>query len=292
MAEENVSPISAAKPPVSKVLEPASEQAATIRLKPVIRKPGMPGARPSSLLHGPASGSPAAPAPAASAPSAPSPAAANASVDDSMAKLHTITQKLKGVTQEIPQQAILHKTGIIADQKLTDAQKEASKSRTARISLSDALGAAPVQNEAAPMKTIRIRRPENLARPAGAAAAAPSTAKPAPAAAPADNLPPVADAAESPTQRKTIKIARPKLSIKTKKSVPVPPQESGENAVDDIPDLPDVPDLPSSTAPSGETVKDVPGWLLVCSTLFQGAACLAMGVLIWMLYADWSVRWF
>ena len=82
------------------------------------------------------------------------------------------SEKLKGVTQQIPQQAILHKTGIIADQDLTEAQKQASKSRTARISLSDAIGAAPVQNDAAPMKTIRIKRPVGLQQHAGDAAPA------------------------------------------------------------------------------------------------------------------------
>ena len=73
--------------------------------------------------------------------------------------LKSVTQKLKGVTQEIPQQAILHKTGIIAEGVMSDAQKEAAKHKTARISLADAMGVAPVKDEAAPMKTIRIKRP-------------------------------------------------------------------------------------------------------------------------------------
>ncbi|MBR4938761.1 MAG: hypothetical protein IKZ22_07800, partial [Kiritimatiellae bacterium] len=67
-----------------------------------------------------------------------------------MDALKSVTQKLKGITQSIPQQAILHKTGIIADSATSEAQKEAAKHKTARISLADALGAAPVKNENAP----------------------------------------------------------------------------------------------------------------------------------------------
>ena len=82
-----------------------------------------------------------------------------------MEALKSGTQKLKGVTQEIPQQAILHKTGIIAEGVMSDAQKEAAKHKTARISLADAMGVAPVKDEAAPMKTIRIKRPINIPTP-------------------------------------------------------------------------------------------------------------------------------
>ena len=79
-----------------------------------------------------------------------------------MEALKSVTQKLKGITQQIPAQAILHKTGIIADGAVSDAQKQAAKSKTARISLSDAMGVAPVKNEAAPMKTIKIKRPVDI----------------------------------------------------------------------------------------------------------------------------------
>ena len=142
MAEENSSPISAPVPPaVNPLGSQVSQHAATLKLKPVIRKPVIGELRPQPVL------------PAKPQPQAPSPAPAQPS--NAMEQLKTVTQKLKGVTQQIPQQAILHKTGILADQNLTEAQKQASKSRTARISLSDAVGAAPVQSESAPMKTIR-----------------------------------------------------------------------------------------------------------------------------------------
>ena len=143
-------------------------------------------------------GAPAAPAADASA--SPSAASGNA-----LEQLKSVTQKLKGVTQEIPQQAILRKTGIIADQDLSDAQKQASKSRTARISLSDALGVAPVQNEAAPIKTIRIKRPDSIAKgPATETDAAPAEGEETETAATA-----AGDSSTSITQRKTLKISRP-----------------------------------------------------------------------------------
>ena len=155
------SPISAARPPaVNPLSGAAAEHASTLKLKPVIRKPGMGGARPgSSLLKKPAIPVAAAAAPqSAHAPAAPEAKPATSALED----LKKITQRLKSVTQQIPQQAILHKTGIIADQALTDEQKEASKSRTSRISLSQALGAAPVKNDASPIKTIRIKRPDGI----------------------------------------------------------------------------------------------------------------------------------
>ena len=192
MAEENVTPVAGKEPPPANPL--AKPRASTLKLKPVIRKPtigatalGKPGIRPGMKL-------PTQPPAATSAPAAaPAPAQQGGGA---MEQLKSVTQKLKGVTQEIPQQAILRKTGIIADQDLTEAQKQASKSRTARISLSDALGVAPVQNEAAPIKTIRIKRPDSIAKPAPSAPAA----APAPAAEPAAEQPSQpAAAAPSPT---------------------------------------------------------------------------------------------
>ena len=155
MAEETVNPISAAKPPVSNPIATATTaHASTLKLKPVIRKPtiggaaatGRPGVR-LPTVGGKPGLRPMATAKPAAAPAAPAPDTAPSAVD----QLKSMTAKLKGITQQIPAQAILHKTGIIADQDLTEAQKQASKSRTARISLSDAMGVAPVKNEAAPM---------------------------------------------------------------------------------------------------------------------------------------------
>ncbi len=286
MAEESLSPISAAKPPAVNPLGAAtSAHASTLKLKPVIRKPTIGGAKPGLKLPLPgAAGSPAA---GAAAPSA-SPAAG------AMDQLKSVTQKLKGVTQQIPQQAILQKTGIIADQSLTDAQKQASKSRTARISLSDALGVAPVKSEAAPMKTIRIKRPVDIpgATPAPTAAAAP-----APAVAP--------QADESTiTQRKTLKIARPaggavkpagKFGLK-KPGAPAKAEEAPEGEVADIPELPPVDAAPAApvaaAAPSADEVAGVPGGLLIFDFILQFAACLVVGFLGYLLYVDLETAWF
>ena len=176
MAEETLSPISAAKPPVANPITPAGGgEAATLKLKPVLRKP-TPGGAPA--LNLPAK--PVVRAPIEPPTTAPEPKPAVAA-PKALDQLKSVTQKLKGVTQEIPQQAILRKTGIISDQAMTEAQKQASKARTARISLSDAIGAAPVK-EAAPMKTIRIKRPVDI-----------------PGAAPAKPVAPVAAAAPAPS---------------------------------------------------------------------------------------------
>ena len=191
------------------------------------------------------------------------------------------------MTQQIPQQAILHKTGIIADQDLTEAQKQASKSRTARISLSDALGVAPVQNDAAPMKTIRIKRPAGIQPQAGGEAEGGAAAEPAPTA----------------TQRKTLKIARPgsaggvrptgKFGLKKPGAAAEGGDESAE--VGDIPDMP-APG-PARFAPvgaggGGNTVPDVPSGLLVFDMILQVAACAAVGFLGWLLYTDLNTLWF
>ena len=152
-----------------------------------------------------------------------------------MEALKSVTQKLKGITQEIPQQAVLHKTGIISEGGMSESQREAAKHKTSRISLSDAMGVAPVKNDAAPMKTIRIKRPINIPTPtptstltpqpklADAPAAAGDqdkslkVASPTGLSSPAAPAAPAAEAAaEKPaapaptvTQRKTLKITRP-----------------------------------------------------------------------------------
>ena len=280
MAEENLSPISAPKPPAVNPLGAAtSAHASTLKLKPVIRKPTLGGAKPGVNPGLKLPTQVGVPKPAA--PAAP----------DSMEQLKSVTQKLKGVTQQIPQQAILHKTGIIADQSLTDAQKQASKSRTARISLSDAIGVAPVQNEAAPMKTIRIKRPVDLQAPAPEPAPAePAAAEPA---------------AATITQRKTLKIARPgggvrptgKFGVKKPGAAPEPeaaaPAEGGEVA--DIPDVADVPAAAPVAAlpePAANTVADVPAGLAVFDLILQIAACIGIGFLGYLLYTDFETLWF
>ena len=321
MAEENLSPISAPQPPAVNPLGAATAaHASTLKLKPVIRKPTIGGGLKPGLklptqtglkpglklptqtaLRRPTLGAAPAPAPAPAAPAAPAPAAAPAAPApaDSMEQLKSVTQKLKGITQQIPAQAILHKTGIIADQGLTEAQKQASKSRTARISLSDAIGAAPVQNEAMPMKTIRIKRPVDL-KPANAAPAPAEPEAAAPAAAEAAPAP----AAETLTQRKTLKISRPtagavrptgKFGVKKPgATAAAKPAEGGEVA-----DIADIPDLPAPAAPAAmvaasasNEISDVPVGLAIFDLLLQIAACAGICFLSYLLYTDLQTKWF
>ena len=234
-----------------------------------------------------------------------------------MEALKTVTQKLKGITQEIPQQAILHKTGIIAEGGASVAQKEAAKHKTARISLSDAMGVAPVKDEAAPMKTIRIKRPidipgatSSLTPPAVAPTVAPVAAAPVAKAPTAPAATPAAPATEKPapaatvTQRKTLKIARPggvavrpggKFGIKrpsqattVAKSAPAAASAAaapaGDAEVADIPDIPtNVPAIPAAAAPAE---VEGPAWLWTMSAILQFAACVAIGALAWFLWEN------
>ena len=228
-----------------------------------------------------------------------------------MEALKSVTQKLKGITQEIPQQAILHKTGIIAEGVMSDAQKEAAKHKTARISLADAMGVAPVKDEAAPMKTIRIKRPINIpsataaspAQPASevAPAAAPAAAAPA-AAAPAAAAPAAAPASTM-TQRKTLKIARPgstgvrpagKFGVKrpattVAKSAPAADAKLADGEVSDIPDIPAMPTAP---VPMAARADEGASWVWTLSAIVQLAACAVLGALVWFLYENTQLETF
>lgn len=297
MAEENVNPISAAKPPVTNPIASATAaHASTLKLKPVIRKPTIGGAaapsRPGIRLPSSVAKS--------SAPS-PAPAAEAAAVaPDSVDQLKNMTQKLKGVTQQIPAQAILHKTGIIADQDLTEAQKQASKSRTARISLSDAMGVAPVKSEAAPMKTIRIKRPVDIQNPSGS-----NLPHPAPAPAPAAAVAPIETAAApepTVTQRKTLKIARPGGGVRpagkfgVKKPGATAIEKTAANAEADVPEVADIPDMPAENVPAmapvaagplpANQVPAVGGAWGVVGLLVEIAACIVIGVVAYCLFQD------
>ena len=292
MADDNVNSVAGSVPPPANPI--GQPRASTLKLKPVIRRPTIgatgaakPGIRPGMKL--PTQPPAASGGPAAAPAEQPQPGA--------MEQLKSVTQKLKGVTQEIPQQAILRKTGIIADQDLTEAQKQASKSRTARISLSDALGVAPVQNEAAPIKTIRIKRPDSIAKPASSAPAA----APAPAAEPAAEQPSQhAAAAPSPTltQRKTLKIARPgavrpsgKFGIKKPGAAAAPAAPAAEGG--DVADIPDIPDMPAA-APAAPAAAPVPANAVpslstgatITGIVFQLAACVVIGALGYFLLLD------
>ena len=297
MADDNMNPVAGSVPPPANPI--AKPRASTLKLKPVIRKPTIggatglpkPGLRPGMKL--PTQVPAAKSEPAAAAPAAEQPGA--------LEQLKTVTQKLQGVTQEIPQQAILRKTSIIADQDLTEAQEQASKSRTARISLSDALGVAPVQNEAAPIKTIRIKRPDAIAKPATPAPSSAAPAAPAPAAeTPAEPAP---SAASTITQRKTLKIARPgavrpsgKFGIK-KPSAAAPAAPAGAPAPTaeggDVADIPDIPEMPTAAtiAPAAapmpaNAVPSLSKGATITGIIFQIAACVVVGALAYFLYLD------
>jgi hypothetical protein len=279
MAEENMTPVSGTEPPPANPL--ARPRASTLKLKPVIRKPTLGGTGATRPTIKPGMKLPTqAPAKAPEAASA---------EGSAMEQLKSVTQKLKGVTQQIPQQAILHKTGIIADQDLSEQQKQAAKSRTARISLSDAMGVAPVQNEAAPMKTIRIKRPDAISKAPSAAPAAP-VPEPAAEAEPADT-----GAKATMTQRKTLKISRPgavrptgKFGVKKTGEPPA----GAEGAVADMPEVADIPDMPASqpkfAAPAipADAIPDVSKGTNITSIIFQIAACAVIGFLGYCLYQD------
>lgn len=235
-----------------------------------------------------------------------------------MEALKSVTQKLKGITQSIPQQAILHKTGIISDGATSETQKEAAKHKTARISLADAIGAAPVKNENAPMKTIRIKRPIDIP---GATNAAKPEAAPANDAAesPSQSATVASEPSSSVTQRKTLKIARPtggavrpsKFGIKrpasaTAAAAPSAADTSAQGAsapasaageVSDIPEIADIPSIPNmpamASAPAAAGASsDGPAWLCALSAIVQLAACIAIGALAWYLFQDTQIATF
>ena len=324
-------------PPKPVIRKPGSTVVASPLPKP-LPKP----ITPTAAAPAPAPAAPAAPsaAPAAPAPSAEPKAVAPVAVDAQgvgklptveakaisradaspvvsenpkpLEALKTVTQKLKGITQEIPAQAILRKTGIIADGVMSDAQKEAAKHKTARISLSDAMGVAPVKNENAPMKTIRIKRPADISSggtaPLKPQPPAPAPAAPSAAAAAEGETQATADSSATATQRKTLKITRPgggvvrpnKFGLKRPASATQAPtakaesSASGDGAVADIPEIADIPDLPPVApmpAPA-PAVSDGPAWVWTLSSLVQLAACIAIGALAWFLYQNTQTAYF
>ena len=306
MADEN--------PSVPPKVNPLGARPSTLKLKPIIRPtvgglktgiklPTKPGVNATALKLPPKPGA----APAA-APAEPVAAESAKSQTSSLEQLKSVTQNLKSVTAPIPQQAILHKTGIIADPGLTEAQMAAAKARTSRISLSDAMGVAPVKNEPAPMKTIRIKRPVDIPG-ATESMSAPSPAPVAPTPVPEA---PAADAADatstSVTQRKTLKISRPggavrpsgKFGIKKPGATAAKPAAAAAPAAAEG-EIADIPDLPAESnfvpangklaaaagVPQGADVeKDVPKGVAVMGLIIQFAACLVMGLLVYKFYVD------
>lgn len=274
---------------------PSKKPGMTIAAKPIIRKPGGALNLPKPITAIPKPVAVEAPKPAAA--EAPKPAA---TASKPLETLKAVTQSLKGVTQAIPQQAILHKTGIIADASTSEAQKEAAKHKTARISLSDAMGVAPVKDEHAPMKTIRIKRPINipgstskLLTPQPRAEDDAPTMATIPAVTPA---PEPAAADTSVTQRKTLKISRtsavrpaskfglkkPASQATTIAKAPAEEAAPADGEVADIPDMPAVPPMPQPV----QAVSDVPAWATTLSAIIQIAACVAVAALVWYLYKD------
>ena len=283
MADEN--------PSVPPKVNPLGTRPSTLKLKPVIRPtagglksgiklPTKPGVNTTGLKLPPKPGA-VAPAPEAAAPAA----EVSKSDTSSLEQLKSLTQNLKSVTAPIPQQAILHKTGIIADPGLTEAQMAAAKARTSRISLSDAMGVAPVKNEPAPMKTIRIKRPTDI----------PGAADAASAAAPA---PEEASDATNVTQRKTLKISRPGAAVRPSGKFGVKKPDASAQDTDDVADIPDMPADSAFVPANGKLAaaagvsqgagveKDVSKGVSIMSLIVQIAACVAMGLLVYKFYVD------
>ena len=253
---------------------PSASGGTTIRLKPVIRKP---------VIRKP--GEMATPVPPPDA-----------------AKKQT--HSLKSVTGPIPAQATLRKTGIIAEGILTPAQQQAAKSKTSRISLESAIGVAPaVSQTPAPLKTIRLRRPTDLNKPpapspfAAPKPPAPAAEAPSPVnteastvvAAPAEN----AEADSTVTQKKTLKLRRPGMSLSPKRPTLGGGDlngPSGAEAADGVGDLPelqplDVADLGGGDVPAS-TSAGVPGWLLAMTTITSIAAMLVLGAVFYFLFME------
>jgi len=286
-----VAPFGAAAPAAPAPAAAPASGVSTIKLKPVIRKP---------MIHKPTiGGTPkTAAAPAAAAPAAPA------------APSKKATQSLAAVSDQMPAQAVLRKTGIIAEGIITPAQQQAAKSKTSRISLESAIGVAPAKESPAPLKTIRLRRPTDLkhhapsplkpAGPVAAPAAAPAAAAPEESITEAPTVvkAPAEEAEGSTTtQKKTLKIHRPSgLGVK-RPTLGIPKKTEETAATGDVPDMQpadmgDVPDLkPLSpmdfSSPQSEDVSaGVPGWVAALSLITTIAALLVLGVVVYFLYSE------
>ena len=284
-----MTPFGAAAPaadpaPAAPAAAPTSSGVSTIKLKPVIRKP---------MIRKPTIGGtpkpPAAPEPAAPAPAAPPKKA---------------TQGLAAVSDQMPAQAVLRKTGIIAEGIITPAQQQAAKSKTSRISLESAIGVAPAKESPAPLKTIRLRRPTDLKHPAQQAATPSLTQAETVVKDPATSAPDAETSAgetdAGTTQKKTLKLHRPSgLGVKRPTLGVKKPDEAtgaGTPATGDVPELAasevaDIPDLKPlapmdiSSAPS-KTSAGVPGWVAALSLVTTIAAMAVLGVVVYYLYME------
>ena len=266
----------------------------TVKLKPVIRKPMIRKPTIGGAPKPAAAPAPAAPAAPAAAPAAPSKKA---------------TQSLAAVSEQMPAQAVLRTTGIIAEGIITPAQQQAAKSKTSRISLESAIGVAPAKESAAPLKTIRLRRPADLKhpapspiKPAGTPAAAPSitSAETVIAGTPPAEAPAGETDAATTTQKKTLKLHRPSgLGVKRPTlGVKKPGEQTAATAEGDVPEMPpadmggDVPEIKPlapmdfSAAPAEDLSAGVPGWVAALSLVTSIAALLVLGVVVYFLFME------
>ena len=294
----------------------AVSSAPTVKLKPVIRKPMIRkpvigGAKPVTLK--PAAGTP------------PPPAAVPESAAAEPTAVKTATGPVKSVTGPIPAQAILHKTGIIAEGILTPAQAQAAKTKTSRISLESAIGVAPTIKSSAPMKTIKLRRPTDLPSPGSVSVALPAV-KPADGAAQpaaADAATDAATAAKQPetapapattdakpvekpstvTQKKTLKLQRPGFKRPTVSGLRRPGDSAApaaaapgdgdpSGAVAELTAVADIPDLKPAMSSADDVQDDsgkiagAPAWLNTMTILAGIAALLVLGFCTWTLFCE------
>jgi len=321
MPDENQSPITAAKPPVVNPIATATSlHASTLKLKPIIRK-------------NPAEAATAAPENSlastssieqlksvtqklkASTQEVPAQAILRKTgiVSDIASQNHGMTdaQRLAAMNRTTrikfePQGPVVSdpgKTGRVegaaaAGGGITEAQRMASLNRTSRIELSSAIGAAPATT-ATPIKTIRIKRPENLPQAASRAAGAPPPNADAVADIPdlPEDIPTDPTAVSSP--RKTLKISKPqpggirptgKFALKKRPATPPAAAHAATDAQGDGQTPPaEVAELPTSETVAAPAVPpnrivEVPKGLQGWSMTLQFAASVAMGVLVYFLY--------
>ena len=237
----------AAPPQVTPSISGGVSAAPTLKLKPVIRKPlirkpVIGGAKPVALK--PATGTPPPPA---AVPEAVAEAAAEAS--PSAAADSSATPKLKAITSPIAAQAVLRKTGIVAEGILTPAQAQAAKTKTSRISLESAVGVAPSVKSAAPMKTIRLRRPTDLPPAGNVIKPAVNLVKPAETPAPAA-VSPAVPAPSAPAAEEVAASAAPAPAVSDVPVADVPAAEN-DSSSEAAPEV----NEPSATVTQKKTLK-------------------------------------
>lgn len=163
------------------------------------------------------------------------------------------------------------------------AQVQAAKSKTSRISLDSAIGVAPMtpmgsaaQNEP---KTIRLKRPADLAVPTTPAAKNPPTPIRQTSRIPDSVLPTTeAEASESAgvTQKKTLKIKRPGAK----------PEESGEEAKSAGEAFQEGVPMTPISALEAEPQKEPSSVFTALSVVAACAALVVLGLLTWCLAAQ------